>query len=133
MRKATWEPRYVLKEFWLVSADMRRVAVSPGPWLADFTTVTHLSLGMELLLCFARRFPDDDDDDDDRHFSLIERFPPQLGCLTIYGYRPGKNILWDELLEELQEMIVDGNETVFTRRGVGEYLRHPVPQAQRQN
>jgi hypothetical protein len=62
--------------------------------LADFTAITHLSLGMDLLLCFARGFPDDDDDDGDRHFSLIERLPPQLECLPIYGYRPGKNVLW---------------------------------------
>lgn len=90
--------------------------------LADFGALTHLSLGMDLLLCFTRGFTDDSDD----NFSLIERLPPQLECLTIYGYRPGRNALWDKLLEELKEIIVDGDECVFTLRGIDEYLRHPA-------
>lgn len=91
--------------------------------LANFSALTHLSLNMDLLLCFARGFPGSGDDG---HFSLIEQLPPQLECLTIYGYRPGMNAQWDELLEELEEMIVDGDETVFTLCGIDEYLGHPV-------
>ena len=91
--------------------------------LADLSAMTHLSLNMDLLLCFARGFTGSDDDG---HFSLIEQLPPQLECLTIYDYRPGMNAQWDELLEELKEMIVDGDETVFTLRGVNEYLQHPM-------
>lgn len=33
--------------------------------------------------------------------------------------------MYSELLEELQKVIVDGDEAVFTLRGVDEYLRHP--------
>ncbi|KAJ5175776.1 uncharacterized protein N7482_001653 [Penicillium canariense] len=90
--------------------------------LADFIVLTHLRLGMDLFLRLARGFTGDSGDD----FYLIERLPPQLECLTVYGYRPGKNALWDEILEELKEMIVDGDESVFTLRGVDEYLRHPA-------
>lgn len=93
-----------------------------GATLADFIAMTHLSLGVDLLLHFARGFTGDSEEE----FSLIERLPPQLETLTIYGYRPGKNALWDEQLEELKDMIVDGDECVFTLRGVNEYLRHPT-------
>jgi hypothetical protein len=34
----------------------------------------------------------------------------------------GKNTRWDELLEQLKQMIVDGDEYVFTVRGVDEYF-----------
>ena len=93
--------------------------------LADLSAITHLGLNMDLLLCFARGFTGSDDDG---YFSLIEQLPPQLECLTIYKYKPGMNAQWDEILEELKEMIVDGDETVFTLRGVDEYLRHPTMQ-----
>jgi hypothetical protein len=92
--------------------------------LADLRT--HLGLDMDLLLYFARGLTGSDDDG---HFSLIEQLPPQLECLTIYGYQPGMNAQWDEVLEELKETIVDGDETVFTLRGVDEYLRHPMNNA----
>lgn len=91
--------------------------------LADFSVMTHLSLGMDFLLCFARGVTGEDDDG---HFSLIELLPPQLEYLTIYWYRPGKNERWDGLLEELKEKIVDGDDTGYTLRGVDEYLRHPT-------
>ncbi|KAJ5195395.1 uncharacterized protein N7498_008833 [Penicillium cinerascens] len=93
-----------------------------GAKLADFIAMTHLRLGVDSLLYFAGGFTSNSDEE----FSLIERLPPQLETLTIYGYRPGKNALWDEQLEELSDMIVDGDECVFTLRGVNEYLRHPT-------
>lgn len=93
-----------------------------GAKLADFIAMTHLRLGMDSLLYFAGGCTVDSDEE----FSLIERLPPQLETLTIYGYRPGENALWDEQLEELRDMIVDGDECVFTLRGVNEYLRHPT-------
>lgn len=89
--------------------------------LADLSAMAHLSLNMDL--CFSQGSACSDGDG---HFSLIEQLLPQLECLTIYRYKPGMNIQWGELLEELKDMIVDGDKTVFTPRGVDEYLRHPA-------
>jgi hypothetical protein len=67
--------------------------------LEDLSAMTHLGLDMDLMLCFARGLTGSDDDGP---FSLIEQLPAQLECLTIYGYQPGMNARWDEILEELK-------------------------------
>jgi hypothetical protein len=94
--------------------------------LHDFTALTHLSIGIRLLLGDGPELFQEDTKNPDGPHRMVDAIPPNLEYLLIRGYEKGENTMWDNQIEEFTAKRAEMFPALKEIHGLDE----PIPSAE---